>query len=50
MSDEAVRVKVVKRGEPNLRKLARALLLLVEQQAVAEPPKPSKASSKEKAS
>ena len=50
MGDEAVRVKVVKRGEPNLRKLARALLLLVEQQAAAEPPKPPKGSLGEKSS
>ncbi len=37
MGKEDVRIKVVKRDQPNLRKLARALLLLVEQQEASEP-------------
>ncbi len=37
MGKEDVRIKVVERGQPNLRKLARALLLLVEQQEASEP-------------
>ncbi len=36
MGKEDVRIKVVKRDQPNLRKLARALLLLVEQQEASE--------------